>query len=1018
MIVVDQFEELFTQCPDPAERLAYVTALTNAAPALVVIAVRSDFYPACVELPPLAKVLAAGHVVLGPLDADAIRRAVVEPAEQAGLSVEPGLPDLLLRDLGADGRDGYEPGALPLLAHALRATWDRREGARLTVGAYQATGGIRHAVAETAEKIYVELSAEDRERLRSALLALVTVTSNGTVVRRRGERAAADSRVLRRLVKARLVTVGTETVEISHEALLTSWPRLAGWLAEAREDLLLRQQVTSAAEDWSRSGRDPDLLLRGSRLLAARERVPDGEGVPPVVGEYLAAGWAAAEQEEEARRRGTRRLRQLVAGLGVALLLAVGGGLVALDQREEAEANRRAAVSRQAAAEAMGALAADDEAAAVGKSLDAWQSGQTTEARSALLSAQMVRFAGRLGDEPGGWSAAVSPDGKRIAVGNSDGTVQLWDTDTLTKIGERMAYPKADQVITVAFSPDGRFLASGLMAEHGVKIWDATTGRLVRTLPAVGAAAWVPGTTAVVAARVMNGLPLGRWEAETGELSPLFRAGPTTAMDVAVSPDGRFVAEIGADGGAQVWGLDDGVLAMTVPEARQLAFAPDGTLVTIRLTEDNEGKLAQWAVPSGRRLRDITPGTESTPPPRPITVTPDGMVITNGIRRTATLWSLTSDVTGSLNTGQASFGAGAASANGQVVVVTAPDAPTVVYRRVINMLNTDGPVYDAAFSPDGRRLASGGMDDEVRIWDTTTRELITSFRPAGMVSGIGYAADDVLGVATFARTLEIWDGAGRRQASAKLVAEPKDVAVSRDGSLLAVSVGAAVEDPPETVKSSVEIYDVRQRRFRGSIALGFDTAYAIAFSADGTTLHAAATTSKIDEVTNLASVRSELRSWRTSDLSSLGSFGLGDHQALDLAVSPDGQSIAVAGTNRRMEIRTADGSAVRWESDLRPGQVDRIAFSPDGRTLATTDAGGPVQLWDARSHRMTATLQGHTNTVAALAFSPDGALLASGGTDTQVGVWSLDPAVAVHRLCQIAVPLSRTENTEVSPLCR
>ena len=228
VIVVDRFEELFTDCPDPAERLAYVTALTDAAPALVVIVMRSDFYPACAGLPPLARVLATGHVTLGPLDAGAIHRAVVEPAERAGLGVEAGLPALLAADLGAAGPD---PGDLPLLAHALRATWDRREGARLTVAAYRETGGLRHAIAATAESIYLSLPPEDRDRLREALLGLVAVTPGGTVLRRRGERAGADSRVLRRLVRARLVTVGAETVEIGHEALVRGWPRLAGWLA-------------------------------------------------------------------------------------------------------------------------------------------------------------------------------------------------------------------------------------------------------------------------------------------------------------------------------------------------------------------------------------------------------------------------------------------------------------------------------------------------------------------------------------------------------------------------------------------------------------------------------------------------------------------------------------------------------------------------------------------------------------------------------------------------------------------
>ncbi|MEU4688168.1 AAA family ATPase [Actinoplanes sp. NPDC023714] len=1012
VIVVDQFEELFTQCPDPAERLAYATELTTAAPALVVIAVRSDFYPACVALPPLAGVLAAGHVVIGPLTPDAIRRAVVEPAEHSGLSVEPGLPDLLLRDLGADDHHGYEPGALPLLAHALRATWDQREGVRLTIGAYRATGGIRHAVADTAERIYLEQPPDDRERLREALLALVTVTEDGTVARRRGERAAADSRVLRRLVRARLVTVGADTVEISHEALLTGWPRLAGWVAEAREDLLLRRRITEAAEDWDRSGRDPDLLPRGSRLLAARESLTGPDGV---VGAYLAAGRAAADQREADRRRGTNRLRRLAAGLAAALLLAVGGGLYALDQREESERQSRDSLSRQYAAESVGALR-QDEGRAVRKALAGWHTAPTTEARSALLSAQMTRFAGRLGTAPGGWSAAVSPDGSRIAVGHTDGTIRLWNATTLTPQGEPLAYPQQTQVTSLAFSPDGRFLLSGAFVNPGVRIWDAATGRPLRTLEALGAATWLPGSATVVAAHAPKSgadLRLGLFDAATGRLTRAFAADPGTGWDIAASPDGRFVAERGANDRPQLWSVSEGRPVTTLPEAVYLAFAPDGTLITA----GRGGDVAQWEVPSGRRLRTVASGSSGSSAPGRIAVTGDGMVISNGIRRTANISSLTNDIPGTLDTGLWAYGAAASSANGQVVVVTGPEDPTVVFRRAVNFLNNDRAVYDVAFSPDGRTLAAGGLDGTVRIWDTASRELVRAFRPAGGVSGLVHADGGVLGVATFAGTLEIWDADGGRLARVPLPGEPRDLVLSPDRRLLAVSTGSRLEDEPGTVPSGVLVYDVAGRKPVGTAGLGDDTAYAIAFSADGAVLHTAVTTTTTDFGTGRPAVQSVLRSWRVPGLTEIGGQHLGRYQALDLAVSPDGRQLAVTGTNRVVDVRSAGGERTIWQSPVQLGQVDRIAFSPDARTLAVTGVRGDVQLWDGRSRTVTATLEGHTEPPAGLAFSPDGQLLATAGTDSQVGVWPLDPAAAVRRLCRIEIPLSRTEGSEPSPLC-
>jgi WD40 repeat protein len=1013
VIVVDQFEELFTQCPDPAERLAFVTELTNAAPALVVIAVRADFYPACAELPPLAKVLASGHVVLGPLTADAIRRAVIEPAEHSGLSVEPGLPDLLLRDLGADGGNGYEPGALPLLAHALRATWDRREGIRLTVGAYRETGGIRHAIAETAERIYLELPPDDRDRLRDAVLTLVAVTPGGTAVRRRGERAAADSRVLRRLVKARLVTVGADTVEISHEALLSSWPRLAGWLDEAREDLLLRHQITTAAQDWDRSGRDPDLLPRGSRLLAARERLPDAGGGDEVVGAYLAAGWTAAEQEEADRRRGTNRLRRLVAGLTTALLLAVGGGLYALDQREEAVQASHESRSRQYAAEALNALERDEPNAVV-KALAGWNEAHTPEALGALLSAQMVRFAGGLGPDSAGWSTAVSPDGTRIAVGGF-GTVRLWDARTLLPISEPMRYETDRQVHSLEFSPDGRFLASGVfILPDGVKIWDARTGALVHSLPSGGTVDWMPEGATLLATRQSTRSDgqqeLAFWDAETGRMTRAIPAGTETFYDVTVSPDGRYVAETGdlpSGFSGEVRRISDGKLVSSLPDSGgYLNFAPDGSLVA----NAEDGRLIRWEVPSGRRLADLTGDAEEPSPPSAFTVTGDGAVIGYGGPRSVGIRSAGAGTATPLYTGLWDFREVAASASGQVLAVTGPNEQTMVFRRLTHQLNATGTARATAFSPDGTRIAASGAAGQVRVWDTGSRALVDVLRTGGEPVSVGYLPDGALAITTEAPALEIWGPDGKRRTSIPLPGHPVDLALSRDGSLAAVSTQA--DDP---VPAEVVLRDLRERRERGRLDLGESTAWAVAFSADDRTLHVASTTVTIGGFEKSAGI---LRSLRTSDMTEISGQFLGEHRVLDLQVAPDGGPMVVTGTSQEIDVRTPDGSATLWRSPEQLGQVSRVAFSSDGATFATSQVNGDVQLWDTATGQVASTLRGHAAQPVSLAFTPDGALLATGAEDSSVRLWSLDPDTAVHRLCEIAVPLSRNEGRPLSPLCR
>ncbi|MGH3875591.1 MAG: protein kinase domain-containing protein, partial [Actinophytocola sp.] len=266
IIAVDQAEELFTHCANPAERDIYATALANAWPARVVLAVRADFVEHCITLPALKPALNAPYV-LGPLTAAELAQVVIKPAEAAGLELEPGLVDRLVTDAGRDS------GALPRLAHALRETWHNRSGNRLTLTGYQRTGGVDRAVALTADGVYARLGEYDRYALRSALLRMVTLLDGGIngagIARRWAHRTEIPDRVLESLVAARLVTVERAHVQLCHDALLTAWPLLRAWVAEDRHGLLVRQQLAEAVTGWRGGGQDRADLYRGARLSAA-----------------------------------------------------------------------------------------------------------------------------------------------------------------------------------------------------------------------------------------------------------------------------------------------------------------------------------------------------------------------------------------------------------------------------------------------------------------------------------------------------------------------------------------------------------------------------------------------------------------------------------------------------------------------------------------------------------------------------------------------------------------------------
>ncbi|AOS62232.1 ATP-binding protein [Actinoalloteichus hymeniacidonis] len=329
LIVVDQLEELFTQCTDSVERESFITALTSADPALVVMAVRADFYPDCLRLDRLAAVFAAGHVPMPAMRTDELRSVITEPAALAGVTPEPGLVELLTAELHDHGLRPV-PTPLPLLAHALRVTWLHGGGHRMTVADYAATGGIDGAVADTAEEIHRSLDDAGRSTLRTAMVSL---TDGDRPVRRRAPRAEIPGWLLDRLIGARLVTASGSSVELAHEVLLSAWPRLGDWIRRDRAGLVIRRQLGESIRFWSDSGEDSVALYQAGRLVTALEWAADRRDLSDAERRFLAASVAAEEHERHVRLREVRRLRTLVGGLAVLLVAVLTAGAIMWGQR-------------------------------------------------------------------------------------------------------------------------------------------------------------------------------------------------------------------------------------------------------------------------------------------------------------------------------------------------------------------------------------------------------------------------------------------------------------------------------------------------------------------------------------------------------------------------------------------------------------------------------------------------------------------------------------------------------------
>ena len=431
VIVVDQFEEVFTAIIDDTARSQYLnelTALASSPATRIVVVLRGDFVGACATHPRLAELVGEGTLLVGPMRAEEIRRVVERPARQVGLRVEPALVDAIVADMDS------EPGALPLLSTVLVEVWQGRSEATLTVAAYHRAGGMSGAVARLGEAAYARFDEPARDAARRLLLRLAETGADGTIARRRVPRSElgddpATAEVLDELVARRLVTAGELGVEVTHEALLTRWPRLAGWLADDEQGRALRRHLAPAAVDWDNAGRPDAELYRGARLASALdwagERLVDLTGVER---DFLTASRDRSDrelQEEIARAdrqaRGRRRLRAaLAAALGL-LLVAVGAAWLAVDRQRAATD-----ASRQSQARRLGALAlvTPDLDRALLLAVQAVRTHDDWETRGDLLavlsrSPQALRQARGVSDQRVIQQVALTADGSTVVAGRA-----------------------------------------------------------------------------------------------------------------------------------------------------------------------------------------------------------------------------------------------------------------------------------------------------------------------------------------------------------------------------------------------------------------------------------------------------------------------------------------------------------------------------------------------------------------------------------------------------------------------
>ncbi|MEH1163927.1 helix-turn-helix domain-containing protein [Micromonospora sp. CPCC 205539] len=1016
LLVVDQFEELFTLCADERERGRFIAALLDASRgedrrATVVIGLRADFLAHVIHHPGLADALAEdAQVLVGPVTATDLREIVLRPAAQVGMSVEPDLLATILAEAAG------EPGGLPLVSHVLQEVWHRRSAATLSLAAYQASGGVRGAIAQTAERVYDELGPQERQAVRRMFLRLTALGEGTDDTRRPISRIELDGiadegvidAVLDRLAETRLVVLGDGTVQVAHEALIRGWPRLHRWLTDDRANLFIHRRLTDAAHTWASLQRDTGALYRGAQLLAARAWAEDHPAeLNQLEASYLRASKDMAAAEDDRVRRHSRVLKRLVVGVSVLLLVAVLAGGQAVRERQDARHQQQVTLSGELALRARSLLVTDPDLAGL-LAIEAHELHRDADTRGAVLSASTAprRSAFNVGG-PSIYSVAFSPDRSLLAAAAGDGTIGLWDPAQGRRIATLSGH--AGRAAKVAFAGDGKLLVSlGLDGAKGsVIVWDTRTqqqtARFDEKSAAAGLAVDTAGTKLAVAlgpdpksAGTAAG-DVALYDLRTGSRT-LLRGHRVPVTSLTFSHDGGLLVSTNAEEHPIVW---------DVVTARPKAHLKGEGVASVAFGSSGR-VLAGAADGHGAYLWDLDGDRTDAGTPLPlsgryawaVSAPAGGRLAVADENGTVTVWDLhrREPVQTYQDRGRTETVAVALSTDGTMLASVGFNGTIVVHdMRDTAFGGFAAPVKDVRVSPDGTMVASAHEDRAVRLWDRRGQWTATLGGHPDQVEAIAFSLDGrLLAAVTRNNMVVVWDIQRRQQAMRPLRsranAASTDVAFDPGGRLVAT---AALRPYVWNVQDAARPTETTSK-YPSRIVTS------LVFTPDGRRLLG-------------ASVGGFLNVWDVATGELLERIDTEQGAIQDVANSADGRLLATAGDSRTVKVWDAGTYRQTALFDGHTAPVQVLAFSGDGRTLASAGDDHTIALWDVVDRQRIATLTGHTARVRGLAFLSADTLI-SGAEDGRIVTWPLDVGAATEHVCgTVGRNLTRQEWTTNLP---
>ncbi|MDJ0729031.1 MAG: caspase family protein [Crocosphaera sp.] len=1001
ILVIDQFEELFTLCHKDQERQRFFHVLFELLNRLngqlrVIITLRADFFGKCAEqnYQGLAQKIQDNLETVTPMTPNELREAILQPANKVGLEVQRELVEKILEDVSG-------PGSLPLLQYTLTQLWREREFNRLTLAEYIKLGGVKGALKQRADEIYKQLTKIEQTATEHIFLEL-TQLGEGTedtrrqvlksdLIKQSSPKLPIET-ALQKLVEARLIvtselqsrdteTIKTTTVvDVAHEALIRHWPTLRRWVDKNRDLIRQKRRIEEDAQEWYEEGKKEEvgLLLSGAKLEAVENYLEEHgqfRSLNQITQDYISTSRQVRDdlrEKEESRRRKEIETAQKLTEEAEKRQKAEKTARKEAEQRAEQQRQANKKLKRQRGGLVILICLTVGLTVVVKNQRDITRiflGGHTNTLNSAseALILSNKEFDGLLFA-----IRAAQPLQQKQLQGHTAINNQVKTTlqKALLSVQERNRFSGHNgPVYSVSFSPNGQYMATG-SGDGTVKLWKPT-GELIQTFEGhqglIWSVAFSPDGQTIATGSDDKTVKL--WNLQGQELQSL-TGHKAKVTHVTFSPDGQTIASSSEDRTVKLWSLQ-GKLLQTIETHEtgvwSVAFSPDGqTLASV----DMEGMILLSSI-EGKKLHSWQGHKKWI---WTVHFSPDGQKIaTGGQNGMIKLWNLQGEELDTIESHNETVTSIGFSPDGKTLASASSDHKVTLWNvldgKAIDTIHAhDNWVWDVSFSPDSQTLATAGKDATVKLWNLNSRgqtSLFTKIPQDDAVTELNFSPDgQLLATVHKDKTARLWTRQGKLLHTLEgHDNEVWDVRFSPDGKTIATA----------SSDRTVKLWDLEGELIQ-TLEDHKDKIWRVRFSPDGQTI----ATASSDKTAKLWNLQGEV----------IQTLEGHNDEVYGVSFSPDGQKILTSSKNGTVKLWSRQGKELRTLSG-HTDSVFKVSFSPDGQTLVTASADKTAKIWSIKGIELQ-SLEGHKSSVYSATFSPDGDIIATMSRDGTTKLWTLE----------------------------